>query len=375
MFLDKNELFSIGESKIEPDANYSGTIGCQMAILDGYANDMKLFEAMLVSDAQEVKMGIDEAAAEDIDALQEASFKGFVDRIKAMWDRIKTKVMGAIHNFVAKLSAWMGKNGKAYYDKYAKEISGKDFSGLKVRYSAPTGLAGSKVTVDGAGIIASLRSQVSKPEPLEKEELEKLFLKSAIKGVNVSDETLKEFKSSFHKLCFAEENKEYQVVDPAKMLQFISTEDVLKRMQEMEKEQKTALSSFDKDIQKFAEENKRKKELDKDANVDTYNHDPKPEVGGHTYGREQASILIANMTKGMSALQPAIHKALNAVMNEYKFGVAQSRRVMSAMVVYSPKKSEKSEAEHEDFMQNGDAMEFTQEAVEAEVYSDLEALD
>jgi hypothetical protein len=367
MFLDKCELFGIGESTIEPDTNYSGTIGCQMAMVDGFANDMKMFEAMLISDAKLEEMAIKESAEEEITSLEEASFKGFIERVKAMWDRIKTKVIGVIHTFVAKLSAWMGKNGKAYYDKYAEEIEDKDFSGLKVRYSAPTGLSGMKVKVDGAGIIATLRNQVNKAEPLEKEELSKLFLKASIQGVNVTDDTLKEFKTSFHKLCFAEENKEYQVSEPKKMLEFIATEDVIKKMQEMEKEQRTALSSFDKDIKKFEDEYKRKAKIDPTATADEYNHAPRQGETGYT--RSQASTLIGNMTKGLSALQPAINKALAAVMTEYKFGVAQSRRVMSAMVLYSPKKKEVKES----FMQDEDVLNFMQEAVEAEVYSDLEA--
>ena len=372
MFLDKNELFSIGENYIEPDANYTGTVGCQMAILDGFSNDMKLFEAMAVSDAKLETMAIKESTQEEIEAVEEASFKSFVDRVKAMWERIKAKVIGAVHNFVAKLSAWMGKNGKAYYDKYEKEIKSKDFSGLKVRYSAPTGISGMGITVDGGGIIATLRNAISKPEPLEKEELSKVFLKNSIKGVNVTDDTLKEFKSSFHKICFAEEDKEYQVSDPAKMLQFISSEDVVKKMSAMEKEQRAALSSFDKDIQKFKDEYERKVKLEPKSIADEYNHAPRQGETGYT--RSQASTLIANMTKGLSALQPAINKALGAVMTEYKFGVAQSRRVMAAMVTYKGKKEEKGEAKNEaiDFTQTEDFMIFMQEAVEAEVYADLE---
>jgi hypothetical protein len=136
-FFDDNSLGSVGDIHIEAAEGYSGAIGAQLALIEGYHNDYAMFEAAIKADIKETKMVREGAGEEAVSALQEASLSGFWNKIKEFIKKIIAKIKAIFHGFIAKFQAWMGKDGRAFFEKYKRDIFGKDVDGLKVRYSAP----------------------------------------------------------------------------------------------------------------------------------------------------------------------------------------------------------------------------------------------
>lgn len=112
---------------------YDGTIGCGLALIEGYQNDLALFSAAVTSDIAEIAM-IQENAGIDIYVLQEAGISGMVDAIKKFFIKLGAKIKAIFTGFMAKLESYFTKDLKAYVKKYERSLDKKDYKDMKIKY-------------------------------------------------------------------------------------------------------------------------------------------------------------------------------------------------------------------------------------------------
>lgn len=112
---------------------YDGTVGCGLALIEGYQNDLALFSAAVTSDIAEMAM-IQENAGIDIYVLQEAGISGMVDAIKKFFIKLGAKIKAIFTGFMAKLESYFTKDLKAYVKKYERSLDKKDYKDMKIKY-------------------------------------------------------------------------------------------------------------------------------------------------------------------------------------------------------------------------------------------------
>ena len=367
-FFGENEIGSIGNICVEAAEGYSGTIGAQMLMVEGFQNDMDMFSASLMADRQEHRMVQEGASESEVSAMQEGALSSFWEKVKAFVRKLIAKIKGIFKGFIAKFEAWMGKDGRAFFDKYKKEIfSGKDLDGLKVKYSKPTsGFANIKVNVDGASPDGNLSDDKSQSDLVDE------YL-SDIVVPKVNNASKGSFRKDFHDECFDSEEATHEVSSSniAEYVQYISgKKDPVSTLKKLGEDQEKGLNNYLKQIEKFAgKATDYAVDSTKDVTHGGYSNkfsgkDTDKTDGGKFSGKaENHQKLAARLQKQAQAMQEALGVANSAVLTEIKFAVAQSRRIAAAIVAFNPKK-------HEDTS----LIEVEQEAAEYEVLSALEAV-
>lgn len=106
---------------------YYGTIGCGVALVEGYQNDYAIFEAQVYSDMQELQY-MHEGYTDEIVALQESALGNMWEAIKKFFVKLGAKIKAIFTSFMAKLESYFTKDLKAYVKKYEKSLNGKDLS-------------------------------------------------------------------------------------------------------------------------------------------------------------------------------------------------------------------------------------------------------
>lgn len=128
-----NRYSSVGSNVvIEAAEGYHGEIGAAIAMLEGYQNDMALFNGIIATDFQEACLIQEGASAEEVYILQEGALKGAWEKLKEFFKKLGEKIKGIFHAFIAKLDSVFMKDSKKFYDKYAQEIRIKDIKDLYV---------------------------------------------------------------------------------------------------------------------------------------------------------------------------------------------------------------------------------------------------
>ena len=128
-----NRYGSVGSNVvIEAAEGYHGEIGAAIAMLEGYQNDMALFNGIIATDFQEACLIQEGASAEEVYILQEGALKGAWEKLKEFFKKLGEKIKGIFHAFIAKMESVFMKDSKKFYDKYAQEIRLKDIKDLYV---------------------------------------------------------------------------------------------------------------------------------------------------------------------------------------------------------------------------------------------------
>ena len=128
-----NRYNSVGSNVvIEAAEGYHGEIGAAIAMLEGYQNDMALFNGIIATDFQEACLVQEGASAEEVYILQEGALKGAWEKLKEFFKKLGEKIKGIFHAFIAKMESHFMKDSKKFYDKYAQEIRLKDIKDLYV---------------------------------------------------------------------------------------------------------------------------------------------------------------------------------------------------------------------------------------------------
>jgi len=160
-----NRYNSVGtDVVIEAAEGYHGEIGAAIAMLEGYQNDMALFNGIIATDFQEACLIQEGASVEEVYILQEGALNGAWEKLKEFFIALGKKIKGIFKAFIAKLDATFMKDSKKFYDKYKQDIrikkdSFKDFSvncstlkdGITISNLTPAFKSNDKFIIPSAG--------------------------------------------------------------------------------------------------------------------------------------------------------------------------------------------------------------------------------
>lgn len=133
-FFSNNEHSNLYRSYEFPVVEgYAGTIGCGLALMEGYQNDLALFTAAVISDLNEMASLHEGVSDYEVQALQEASISGMIDAIKKFFVKLGAKIKAIFTAFMAKLESYFTKDLKGYVKKYERSLDKKDFKDMKVK--------------------------------------------------------------------------------------------------------------------------------------------------------------------------------------------------------------------------------------------------
>lgn len=333
---------------------YVGTVGCSLAIVEGYQNDLALFTAAVTHDITEMhylKEGY------DVEALQEASVSGMWAAIKEFFVKLGAKIKSIFTAFIAKIESYFTKDLKGFVKKYEKNLNGKDFKDMKAKYAAPKNdtyqVANPYPEFKGT---ADYTKEVSEDAPERADLIEKYYKH----GGNASD--AKDFDEWYHEQVFNDEEEKddwdsttiraiaarltanTKLVGDTKKKQDKLLADIKKIISDIEKEQKrigdrwkedkkgvgTGLGSYSNNFNPSADDRNTKGTV-KDDNK----------------GVRLAKTDLNNATKAVNRLrteagvyQEVVLHICQTVMKEIKNGIAQDKRIFTKAVSYKTVKEE-----------------------------------
>lgn len=115
-----NRCQSIGNIQVEAAEGYHGEVGVQLAMIEGYQNDLALFDGVMMNDFKEAGMINEGATVEEVITVQEGALGGFLEKIKEFFIKLWEKIKGIFQSFMAKFDSVVMKDSKAFHDKYSQ---------------------------------------------------------------------------------------------------------------------------------------------------------------------------------------------------------------------------------------------------------------
>lgn len=346
MFFSNNRIGSMAaDVTVEAAAGYDNEHAIYDVMIESCENQEKLFTAAIFCDMQEAAMLHEGAAVEDIEAFQEASIKGFIQKIKEFVKKVWAKIKAVFKSIIAKLDSWFMTNNKKFASKYEKVLNSKDLTKFKVNMEKPKEFP----TINPVTISAG-----------DFDESADTMFEKAVKDFIGKEVSRSSFKSDFHKLCFEDSSEatDKAVVDSA--IGRLKGKDIVKEMKKKESGMDKALKGISSSIDKV------EKAGDSGASV-SYDDDTKK------YTAKGNNAPGANKTKNFSNLRSAVSAYCNAatmitgaLVTEAKFQVAQDRRIVAKAVAWNPKKHM-----NESYKEADEIATFISEAAEWEMLTDL----
>ena len=329
MFFSNNRIGSMAaDVTVEAAAGYDNEHAIYDVMIESCENQEKLFTAAIFCDMQEAAMLHEGAAVEDIEAFQEASIKGFFQKLKEMVQKLWAKIKAVFHAFIAKLNSWFMKSNKEFAKKYEKEINNKalgkfkisieKFKGGSIELKTPSNITGSDK--DESECLNAALQDITGISNIENDGFEKDYHshyfedKDEVTGKDVVDEALKRLK-----------DKE-------------SVKDAQKSAEAMNKLFKGLIDK----INKFEKANPGKKAmLTHNASKKSY----EMLSSGDAKDNDENLQSSNNLRKVVKCYQQAVTKCTSAMIRETKFLVAQDRRIVAKAVAFNPEKHMNEEVE------------------------------
>lgn len=343
---------------------YDGTIGCGLALIEGYQNDLALFSAAVTSDIAEIAM-IQENAGSDVYALQEASVSGMVDAIKKFFIKLGAKIKAIFTGFMAKLESYFTKDLKAYVKKYERSLDKKDYKDMKIkymevknnRYTVEEAYRPSKYSITISGSFLGNEDDIDKRyEDTERSDLIKEAYHSIIND-KVDDN--KDFDDWYHEELFNDEevkdNWDYSKIKAiaARLTANTKTISEIKTFYEKVngdiKKIIKDIDVYDKKVTSKYKDNSSgtTKDLDDNQTFGVRRADDNRRSSGERiepYGLKNnigkdislkvATKQVSLMRQKASAYQDVVLHISQVVMKEAKIAIAQDKKVFAAAVAY-----------------------------------------
>lgn len=350
---------------------YDGTVGCGLALMEGYQNDLALFTAAVVSDLNEMASLNEGASAFEVQALQEASISGMLEAIKKFFVKLGAKIKAIFTAFMAKLESYFTKDLKAYVKKYERSLDKKDFKDMKVKCML---VKGDKYTLpevykaDGynfsksVNISADADKQVEDDyENTDRDDYIKEAYTDIVAGANV--ETNAEFDDWYKEQLFNDEEVKddwdyakvraiaARLTNETKCLSEIKT--FYDKLQNDIKKILKEIDTIDKNITKQYKGNDTGKSTEGDVGykvgvdytrsnkgfkqsgaVSAQDGSARPNEKGRPVNLSTASKAVSILRQKASAFQDVVLHISQTVMKEAKHGIAQDKKVFAAAVAY-----------------------------------------
>lgn len=342
---------------------YDGTIGCGLALIEGYQNDLALFSAAVTSDIAEIAM-IQENAGIDIYVLQEAGISGMVDAIKKFFIKLGAKIKAIFTGFMAKLESYFTKDLKAYVKKYERSLDKKDYKDMKIKYmevknnsyTVAEAYNPNKYTIIIAGDFTSSEEDIDKEyEDTDRSDLIKAAYHDIINN-NIDDNN--DFDDWYHdelfndaelkddwdyskiKLIAARLTANTKTISEIKTFYDKVNSDIKKIIKDID--------TYDKKVTSKYKDNStgKTKDLDLDQQFgvrrtadNRRGSGERMEPAGTSNNGKNISLKVATkqvslMRQKASAYQDVVLHISQVVMKEAKVAIAQDKKVFAAAVAY-----------------------------------------
>ena len=351
---------------IEAAEGYHGEIGAAIAMIEGYQNDMALFNGIIMTDFQESALIHEGASAEEVYVLQEGALSGAWEKIKQFFKKLGEKIKGIFHAFIAKMDSVFMKDANAFYKKYIKDInqkkSWKDFK-CKVK---PVKVNTGEVALgfdDGNGV-KSLSIQEGDKKALDNWDSEIEYEKvvagyvSKLAGKGIQNST--EFKKEYMETIFDDEEVKddwnSSDITGGYVGTFLKDKETLKTIEKANKETEKAIKNIIAAIEKEQSDLAKIDRTEYSKIVDgkstvagvkrtssyTSDKEAKHVAGDGIVDRSEGSLdsysVKVNLThKKATVIQEVFNAYAAASVEAYKECCAQARRVFAAAVAFSPK--------------------------------------
>ena len=349
---------------VQADPSYCNNNGIYRSLVEGYENDRIMFEHMLEYDFKESAL-IHEGSSDQIELLQENVFTSFFSKIKELFKKLWAKIKAVFHGFIAKFSAKLGSENKAFAKKYRREIFGKNLSKFEAKYEKPKADIGDLLSLASAKNSVSIeveKSEIDRAKSLvedwdeEDEESDALFQLTGIDDIDAKD-----FNKEYHEACFEDketiegsneveaalthlEGADKTISNVKKASDKIQRclEDCIKKVDKMEKDYYKNMK-YDNINQKYtgAGNLSTKVSYSADTSSKATLGDPYDALSGNKLDsadkKEKAQSVINLLSKRVNVYKNAFNKVSAACLKEAKFYIAQDRMLVAKAVAYRPK--------------------------------------
>lgn len=373
-----NTLSNLNIIEFPTVEGYVGTVGAGIALVEGYQNDFALFQAGISGDFAEIA-AMQEGA--DLLPLQEASIKGFFDKIIEFFKKLGAKIKAIFTTFAAKMSSYFTKDNKDFVKKYEKVVfaGGRDYSKMKAKYSKPKGNGYTCPIQYGTFSISATNAEVEKD--FDRDEAIEEALGTSLKDLKVTE--ISEIAEAMHNEMYEDEEvkDDWDVGDLNGIANRLKAGS--KTISEIEKTNKNLQDTIKKVINELnkSQANFAKKlpaegktvSIGSDdgvsGSISTSKTDNKYGYTAKNMSNKSADIettqkQLTRMQSKASAHQSCILSYCSAVMKEAKFGIAQDRRIFAQAASFRNVTKE-----------DADLLAAIGEAVDFETESDFEAMD
>lgn len=391
----KNRQSSIGNIHVEAAEGYEGTIGVQLAMIEGYQEDFQIFDSSIRKDFEEVTLTLEGASEEEVSAVQESAIGDILTRIKEFFVKLLAKIKSIFRSFMAKFDSHVMKSNLEFFNKYKKDVYGKEFGKMKIKYSSPKAgvLDGAAFVYSAAGSTPAVNSvcmnvqAISTATDLDKiiEDFDKdEYICNVLNGCipSTSISSVKEYAKEFHEKCFEDEEEldgAQKAVDESAAI-LSKKKDPIEAVKKVNASLERAISEMIRSLEKSKDEVLKHvipdgNKSSSDALRVTSNYDSDLKDGryvkskgtGDAWGtkddrKKKIQRAVNYVHQQAMAIQEASGKFTTATLTETKFLVAQARRVFAAAVHFNPKSVKESAL----------MMEVAQEAAVYEVLSELD---
>ena len=354
------------------DYRYSGYNGAYRSLVEGYENDRIMFEAMLSYDFQEAALITEGAGSDELMALNENMITSFFSKLKELFKKLWSKIKAIFNGFIAKFSAKLGSDNKAFAKKYRKEIYRKNLTNFEAKYEKPSHIeefitlnnARAKSITVGATNAGTLKSMV---EDWDEEE-ESVDALESLSGCSDVDST-KDFEKTIHEWCFEDKDTiegEAEVKDALNHLE--NADKTISNIRKASDKIGRAIGNIIKEIDKMDTAYFKNLKWDADADKYTgagdihrtfkYDIDSTGTQVSKTYidkgssglnkkaqadrsvtskQKEVAQNIINLASKKANCYKNAFNRVSASCLKEAKFYIAQDRMLVAKAVAYRPK--------------------------------------
>ena len=138
MGIYSTDSYGLAQYNVEEAQGYDdGEYSAQIALIEGYQNNLTLFEGAIRCDIQEAAMrysGVDES---EIMVFSENVITSMLGKIKAFIMKVWSKIKAIFRGFMARIDSVMKKSNKEFVNKYRQEVLRKDLTDFEVKWRKP----------------------------------------------------------------------------------------------------------------------------------------------------------------------------------------------------------------------------------------------
>ena len=239
-------------------------VSAQVAMIEGYENNLKLFEGGIVSDIQEAAMQINGVDEGELMFFSENVLTDMLGKIKSMLMKLWAKIKAIFKGFMARVDSIFMKSGKSLVNKYKSVILKKDMTDFEAKWRKPKD-SGYNISNDigtfeckdeKLNMASYIHGTIAKDkiEKWDEDKEQEEILKQTIKGGNTTID-LAEYEKDFMDSLFEDEDVDDKIDIDNIMTELTTFKDTKKGCEKannaLEKSIKNMVKAIEKDQSDF----------------------------------------------------------------------------------------------------------------------------